>query len=103
METAIYITEVAKREKQDWIEAELRKASDEANPGLYRQAFKMATGSGKTVVMVVLDTPAVWNTSISDRLLSRHFSLTQFVCRSQIVPLEEVANTYPFTSAEAAA
>jgi type III restriction enzyme len=54
VETVIYITEVAKREKQEWIETELRKASDEANPGLYRMAFKMATGSGKTVVMAML-------------------------------------------------
>jgi type III restriction enzyme len=54
VETAIYSTEVAKREKQDWIDTELRKASDEANLGLYRMAFKMATGSGKTVVMAML-------------------------------------------------
>lgn len=54
LETVIYITEVAKREKQDWIEKELRAAGDEANPGLYRLAFKMATGSGKTVVMAML-------------------------------------------------
>lgn len=54
VETAIYIAEAARREKQDWIETELRKASDEANPGLYRMAFKMATGSGKTVVMAML-------------------------------------------------
>src|SRR5215207_7768896 len=54
IETVIYITEVAKRDKQDWIETDLLKASDEANPGLYRMAFKMATGSGKTVVMAML-------------------------------------------------
>ena len=54
VETAIYLTEVAKREKQDWIDTALRKASDEANPGLYRIALKMATGSGKTVVMAML-------------------------------------------------
>lgn len=54
LETAIYITEVAKKDKQDWIETALQKASDEANPGLYRIALKMATGSGKTVVMAML-------------------------------------------------
>ncbi len=54
IETVIYITEVAKRERQDWIETELRKVSDEANSGLYRMAFKMATGSGKTVVIAML-------------------------------------------------
>jgi type III restriction enzyme len=59
LETVIYITEAAKRERQDWIETELRKASDEANAGLYRMAFKMATGSGKTVVMAML---IAWHT-----------------------------------------
>ena len=53
LETAIFITEAARREKGvqlDW----LQQASEEANPGLYRTAFKMATGSGKTVVMAML-------------------------------------------------
>ena len=54
VETAIYIAEAAKREKQDWIETALAEASAEANPGLYRQALKMATGTGKTVVMAML-------------------------------------------------
>ncbi len=54
LETAIYITEVAKREKQDWIDKALTAACDEANPGLYRMALKMATGSGKTVIMAML-------------------------------------------------
>jgi len=54
LETVIYITEAARREKQEWVESDLRKAADEANPGLYRMAFKMATGSGKTVVMAML-------------------------------------------------
>ena len=54
VETAIYIAEAARREKQDWIESTLRTASDEANPGLFRVAFKMATGTGKTVVMAML-------------------------------------------------
>jgi len=54
LETVIYITEAAKREKQDWIDKALTDASTEANPGLYRMALKMATGSGKTVVMAML-------------------------------------------------
>ncbi|MCW5828968.1 MAG: DEAD/DEAH box helicase family protein [Deltaproteobacteria bacterium] len=53
LETAIYITEVASK-YDPWIENELRHASEEANPLLFRIAFKMATGSGKTVVMAML-------------------------------------------------
>jgi len=54
LETAIYITEVAKKDGQAWIENELRRFNEDANPGLFRMAFKMATGSGKTVVMAML-------------------------------------------------
>ena len=51
LETAVYLTEVAKKYGDAWIENELRNANDSSNPGLPRTAFKMATGSGKTVVM----------------------------------------------------
>ena len=54
LETAIYVTEVAHKHGDNWIANELRRANAEANPLLYRMAFKMATGSGKTVVMVML-------------------------------------------------
>jgi len=54
LETAIWITEVARRHGEAWIENELREANDMSNPGLPRVAFKMATGSGKTVVMAML-------------------------------------------------
>jgi type III restriction enzyme len=54
LETAIYITEVSKRYGDAWIENHLRQANADANPELYRVAFKMATGSGKTVVMAML-------------------------------------------------
>ena len=37
-----------------WIENELRAQNASSNPLLYRIAFKMATGSGKTVVMAML-------------------------------------------------
>ena len=59
LETAIYITEVAKKFGDTWIENSLREANDTSNPGLPRIAFKMATGSGKTVVMAML---IVWQT-----------------------------------------
>jgi len=54
LETAIYITEVAKKYGDAWIENQLRDANDSANPGLPRLAFKMATGAGKTVVMAMV-------------------------------------------------
>ena len=59
LETAIYITEVAKKYNDTWIENTLREANDTSNPGLPRMAFKMATGSGKTVVMAML---IAWHT-----------------------------------------
>ena len=54
LETAIYITEVAGKYGDAWIENTLREANNSSNPGLPRMAFKMATGSGKTVVMAML-------------------------------------------------
>jgi len=54
METLIYINEVAEKTGESWIINELKKAATDANPGLYRLAFKMATGSGKTVVMAMI-------------------------------------------------
>ena len=54
VETAIYITEVARKYGDAWIENDLKAANDTLNPGLPRIALKMATGSGKTVVMAML-------------------------------------------------
>jgi type III restriction enzyme len=54
LETAIYLTEVANKYSDTWIENTIRQANETNNPGLYRVAFKMATGSGKTVVMAML-------------------------------------------------
>ena len=59
LEAAIYLTEVAKKYGDSWIENALRVANDTSNPGLPRTAFKMATGSGKTVVMAML---IAWHT-----------------------------------------
>ncbi|MGH9432097.1 MAG: BPTD_3080 family restriction endonuclease [Terriglobia bacterium] len=53
-ETAIYIAEVAGKYGDAWIENDLRKANEDANPLLFRIALKMATGTGKTVVMAML-------------------------------------------------
>ena len=59
LETAIYIAEVAKKYGDAWIENAIREGNDTSNPGLPRTAFKMATGSGKTVVMAML---IAWHT-----------------------------------------
>ena len=54
LETAIYITEVAKSYGDNWTLNSLKEANELANPGLDRVAMKMATGTGKTVVMGML-------------------------------------------------
>ena len=54
METIIYIAEVAKKYGDTWMENDLRRFNEDANPDLFRIACKMATGSGKTVVMAML-------------------------------------------------
>jgi type III restriction enzyme len=59
LETAIYLTEVAGKYGDAWIENALRQANQDANPLLFRVAFKMATGSGKTLVMAML---IAWHT-----------------------------------------
>ena len=55
METAIYIAEVASKYGDAWMANEIRDANVAGgNPDLFRVALKMATGSGKTVVMGML-------------------------------------------------
>ncbi|MYA72960.1 restriction endonuclease subunit R, partial [Candidatus Poribacteria bacterium] len=54
VETAIYLNEYENKQRNDSFYKELVKANEEANPDLFRIAFKMATGSGKTVVMAML-------------------------------------------------
>src|SRR4030095_2429929 len=53
-ETAIYIAEAAPREGDAWLRNELARHNEDHNDGLPRIAFKMATGSGKTIVMAML-------------------------------------------------
>lgn len=54
LETTIYVTEVANKYGDAWIANDLRAANEGSNPGLPRLALKMATGTGKTVVMAML-------------------------------------------------
>ncbi len=77
-ETAIWLTEVARREKRHrhlW--AHIEGANKDANPELMRLALKMATGSGKTTVMAML---IAWQTvnavrSPTSSLFTRGFLL----------------------------
>lgn len=59
VETAIYLTEVGVKLGKSWIGDQLDLANAEHNAGLPRVALKMATGSGKTVVMAML---IAWHT-----------------------------------------
>ena len=54
LETLIYINEVAEKVGEHWIINDLKKYNQDANAGLYRLAFKLATGTGKTVVMAMI-------------------------------------------------
>jgi type III restriction enzyme len=54
LETLVYLTEAARKVGDNWIENWLREGNESSNPGLNRVAMKMATGSGKTVVMAML-------------------------------------------------
>jgi type III restriction enzyme len=55
VEAAIWLTEVApKSEAGKAILTRLKLANEEANPGLFRIALKLATGAGKTAVMAML-------------------------------------------------
>lgn len=75
LETAIYLTEVAHKYGDNWIENYLRSKAEEFNPGLFRVAFKMATGTGKTVVMAMLIAWQTLNKVVNpqDRRFSNHF------------------------------
>ena len=59
LETIIYLTECAKSFGDSWMINDLKNANDLSNPGLNRMAMKMATGSGKTVVMAMI---IAWHT-----------------------------------------
>ena len=61
IETAIYLNEAADLYGDGWIATTLREKNKQANSQLNRIAFKMATGSGKTVVMAMLICWQVFN------------------------------------------
>jgi type III restriction enzyme len=47
LDSAIYITEVANNYGVNWIENRIKAENEALKPGLFRIAFRMATGSGK--------------------------------------------------------
>ena len=60
LETLIFLTEAANKQSGgNYFENELRRFNEDANPGLCRVASKMATGTGKTVVMAMI---IAWHT-----------------------------------------
>jgi len=75
VETAIYLAEVAPHTGRAWIERQIKLANQRANPGLYRVATKMATGTGKTVVMGMVIAWQVLNklAAVQDRRFSDTF------------------------------
>lgn len=58
IETAIYLTEANEPQRQH-IQNQLAQYANSVNDGLFRVAHKMATGSGKTVVMSLI---VIWQT-----------------------------------------
>ncbi len=54
VETAVYLREYVPKLGSPYLVNRLKEANQACNPGLDRRAFKMATGSGKTVVMAML-------------------------------------------------
>jgi len=55
VETIIWLEEVASRQPQfQTFREKLKQENEGANPGLFRLAAKMATGSGKTTIMAML-------------------------------------------------
>jgi type III restriction enzyme len=75
VETAIFIGEAAGRGGVPWIENELRRINADHNGTLFRIAFKIATGGGKTLVMAMLIAWQALNkaTARSDRRFSDRF------------------------------
>ncbi len=66
VETAIWLAEVALRTERD----RLQDLKNDANPDLFRIAFKVATGAGKTTIMAML---IAWQT-LNARGIARRFT-----------------------------
>ena len=66
LETAVYIAEYVPKSSDHWVTQKLKDLNANSGWTLYRIAFKIATGSGKTTVMAML---VAWNVlnKIADR------------------------------------
>ncbi len=72
VETIIWLTEVApRRAATRKLLEQIERHNEDANPGLFRLAMKMATGSGKTTVMAML---IAWQAVNAARKESKDFS-----------------------------
>ncbi len=97
LETIIYLTELARNADLNYFENQLREENQNATPeghvSLLRYAFKMATGSGKTVVMAMLIT---WQTlnKIAERQ-SRKFSQNFLIVTPGITIRDRLQVLYP--------
>ena len=85
---AIYVTEVARKYGDAWIENDLRQFNEDANPLLYRIAFKMATfetpASSATAAMFKSRFDAIDSLQSGYRTLtySGHMEARRFVLES---------------------
>ena len=77
IETLIWLAEVAPNLGRKDLRDRIKAFNDEANPGLFRVAAKMATGSGKTTVMAML---IAWQTVNAVRGRSRFSDAFLIVC-----------------------
>ncbi|MEN9642273.1 MAG: hypothetical protein RIR77_1462 [Planctomycetota bacterium] len=79
VETAIWLTEVAKHSKEgQFLLEHLARASHDSNPGLNRLALKLATGAGKTTVMAMI---IAWQTvNATRRPGSKQFTKGFLIC-----------------------
>ena len=94
VETAIWLAEVAPRAERD----RLAGLNNDANPDLFRIAFKIATGAGKTTVMAML---IAWQT-LNARANARRFTDAFLIVapgitvrdRLRVLQPADPANTY---------
>ena len=100
VETAIYLNECENKNRDDAFHQTLLSANKEANPDLYRIAFKMATGTGKTLVMAMLIVYHTLNkraTPRSERYSDAFLIVTPGVTirdRLQVLHPENIENDY---------
>ncbi len=81
LETIIFIVEAAAQTGDEWIAELLKAKGEEAGTPLFRMASKMATGSGKTVVMAMI---IAWQTLNFSKHPKKDFSNTFLIVSPNI-------------------